>query len=77
MTVTINVNTLNELRFRKGWSVRSLAKAAGIGEVTAQQICNGQRQPSAPTAKKLVDALQVEFDDLFTIEQAADLVASK
>lgn len=70
MSVTVKINHLNELLYRKGLTKRAFAKAAKIGEVTAQQICNGQRNPSAPVAKKIVDALGVEFDDIFTVEKS-------
>ncbi|MOA67998.1 helix-turn-helix protein [compost metagenome] len=56
--------------FHKGWTRRQLAKSAGIGEVTAQQVCNGQRNPSPPVAKKIVDALGVEFEDIFELVPA-------
>ncbi|NHN33566.1 helix-turn-helix transcriptional regulator [Paenibacillus agricola] len=67
MYLKTNVNTLNELLFRKGLTKRSFAQVAGIGQVTALQVCNGQRNPSAPVAKKIVDALQTDFDSLFEI----------
>jgi transcriptional regulator with XRE-family HTH domain len=53
--------------YRKGWTRRQLARAAGIGEVTAQQIYAGKRNPSPPVAKKIVDALDVEFDEIFEL----------
>ncbi|KHL95405.1 hypothetical protein QW71_12915 [Paenibacillus sp. IHB B 3415] len=58
---------LTELMYRRGLTRRQLAKSAGIGEVTAQQVCNGQRNPSPPVAKKIVDALGVEFEDIFEL----------
>jgi transcriptional regulator with XRE-family HTH domain len=66
MVTTVNTIKLNEMIFRKGLTKRAFAKIAGIGQVTALQVCNGQRSPSAPVAKKIVDALGVEFDELFT-----------
>ncbi|WGV58380.1 helix-turn-helix transcriptional regulator [Brevibacillus brevis] len=71
MVVRTRIERLNELLYRKGWTKRAFAKAARIGEVTAQQICNGQRNPSAPVAKKITDALEVEFDEIFAIEKTA------
>ncbi|OKP82844.1 hypothetical protein A3844_23025 [Paenibacillus helianthi] len=67
MKAVIKAEKLTELMFRKGWTRRQLAKSAGIGEVTAQQVCNGQRNPSPPVAKKIVDALGVEFEDIFEL----------
>lgn len=67
MIAQVKTDQLNEMLFRKGWSRRQLAATAGIGGVTAQQVCNGKRNPSAPVAKKIVDALGCEFDDVFQI----------
>lgn len=67
MSATVKLDRLTEIMYRKGLTRRGLARAAGIGEVTAQQICNGQRNPSPPVAKKIVDALDVDFDDIFEI----------
>lgn len=58
-----------ELLIRNGFSKRSFAEAAGIGQVTALQICNGDRNPSPPIAKKIAEALKVQWDDLFVIER--------
>lgn len=46
MKAVVKTERLAELMFRRGWSRRQLAKNAGIGEVTAQQICSGARNPS-------------------------------
>jgi DNA-binding XRE family transcriptional regulator len=66
MNVFFKVNRMNELLFRKGWSRRAFAKKAGIGESTLIQICNGQRSPSAPVVKKIVDTLGCEMDEIMT-----------
>jgi transcriptional regulator with XRE-family HTH domain len=58
-----------ELLIRKGHSKRSFAEAAGIGQVTALQIANGDRNPSPRIAKRITDALEVEFDEIFVIEK--------
>lgn len=68
MKAIVKVDKLAELMFRRGWSRRQLAKTAGIGEVTAQQICSGVRNPSPPVAKKLTDAFGVDFTELFELE---------
>lgn len=67
MSVVTKTDRLNELLYRKGLTKRAFAKVAKIGEVTAQQICAGKRNPSPPVAKKIIDALGVEFDDIFAI----------
>ncbi|MNW54438.1 helix-turn-helix protein [compost metagenome] len=68
MKAVVKTDKLAELMFRRGWSRRQLAKTAGIGEVTAQQICSGTRNPSPPVAKKLTDAFGVDFTELFELE---------
>lgn len=70
MKAKVKIDKLAELMFRKGWTRRDLAKTAGIGEITAQQICNGQRDPTPPVAKKLMDALGVDFTELFELPVA-------
>ncbi|MNO40564.1 helix-turn-helix protein [compost metagenome] len=70
MKAIVKTEKLAELMFRRGWSRRQLAKTAGIGEVTAQQICSGERNPSPPVAKKLTDAFGVDFSELFELETA-------
>jgi DNA-binding XRE family transcriptional regulator len=67
VSVTVNTQKLNEVLYRKGLTRRAFAEKAGIGLATVVQICNGNRRPSAPVAKKIVDALDAEFDDLFQI----------
>ena len=58
---------LREVLIRKGLTATSMAAVAGIGTVTALQVCNGSRSPSPRIAKKIVDSLGVEFDDVFEI----------
>lgn len=58
-----------ELLIRKGFTKRALATAAGIGQPTLVQISNGIRRPSPTTAKRILDTLGVEFDDIFVIEK--------
>lgn len=65
---------LAELMYRKGWTRRQLAKKAQIGEVTMQQVYNGKRNPSAPVAKKIADALGVDVVDLFNLTPRKDEV---
>ncbi|TKI54528.1 helix-turn-helix transcriptional regulator [Brevibacillus antibioticus] len=60
-----------ELLIRKGHSKRSFAEAANIGQVTALQIANGDRNPSPRIAKRITEALEVEFDEIFVIEKPA------
>ncbi|WP_238652338.1 helix-turn-helix transcriptional regulator [Paenibacillus piscarius] len=56
-----------EMLIRKGLSKKAFAEAAEIGQVTALQICNGDRKPSPRIAKRICDTLEVKFDDIFEI----------
>lgn len=68
MKITTRTDDLRVLMMRKGLTKRLLAKSAGIGHTTTIQVCNGTRNPSPPIAKKIIDVLEVEFDEIFTIE---------
>lgn len=68
MRITLkNSLEFEELLIRKGFSKKAFAEAAGIGQVTALQICNGDRSPSPRIAKRICDTLDVEFDEIFDI----------
>lgn len=67
MKIHPKIEVINELLIRKGLTKRGLAIVANIGPATAIQICNGNRRPSPPVAKKIVDALDVDFDEIFSI----------
>ena len=66
-----NLVLLGETMIRKGFSKRGLAEEIKMAESTVIQICNGTRYPSPKTAKKICDALQVEFDEIFEIIRPA------
>jgi DNA-binding XRE family transcriptional regulator len=65
-----NAADFEEQLIRNGYSKRSFAEAAGIGQVTVLQIVNGDRRPSPRIAKRICEALEVEFDDIFVIERS-------
>ncbi|PQP89679.1 helix-turn-helix transcriptional regulator [Paenibacillus sp. AR247] len=56
-----------KMLIRRGFSKKAFAEAANIGQVTALQISNGDRNPSPRIAKRICDTLEVEFDDIFEI----------
>lgn len=60
--------SFRELLIKKGFSLRSFAKLADIGEATLTQILNGKRFPSPKTAFKITTALKVNFDDVFAFK---------
>lgn len=67
METRINSIRLKEELYRRGETNKDFCKRAGIGIITLQGICNRKRTPSAPVAKKIMDALGLDFSDLFEI----------
>ncbi|MGI2295110.1 helix-turn-helix transcriptional regulator [Paenibacillus sp. GXUN7292] len=63
---------LNELIIRKGLTRRGLAQVANIGTSTVLHICGGSRNPGPAVAKKIVDTLGVDFDEIFEIVSAEE-----
>lgn len=59
------MDALRELRRRKGWNQRELAKHAGVGQDTISGIEAGRHEPRPSTLKKLADALGVEIPELY------------
>lgn len=60
--------SLKRILLQKGYSQRSFAAATEISSPYFNQIINGDRSPSGKVAKKIVDVLEMEFDDIFFIE---------
>lgn len=65
-----DASEFNKLLIIKGFSQRALGRAIGITEAFANQIATGNRNPGPETAKKIVELLQVNFDDIFFIDDA-------
>lgn len=61
---------LKKLLLQKGYSQRSFAEAIEISPPYFNQIINGERHPSGKVAKKIVDVLKMDFDDIFFINDA-------
>ncbi len=56
---------LRHWREQRGYSVRGLAKRAGVGYVTIVRIENGHVSPTVDMLEKLAKALRVHITDLF------------
>lgn len=57
---------MQELRWKKGWSTKRLAKESGVSLATICRIENGKiNNPTIEVAFKLADALDVPVNDLF------------
>lgn len=59
---------LNEFIMRKGFTRRGFGQAVGLSHSTVVQILNGNRNPSPPTAKKIADFLEADYDEIFFID---------
>lgn len=56
---------LRHWREQRGYSVRGLAKRAGVGYVTIVRIENGHMSPTVAMLEKLAKALTVHVTELF------------
>jgi len=65
-----DIALLNEMILKKGFTQRSFGREIGISEPYAHQILNGKRNPGPRIAKSITEALEVEFDTIFFIENA-------
>ncbi len=59
------MDTVKEIRRRKGWSQKDLAEESGVGQDTISGIESGRHEPRPSTLRKLADALDVEVADFF------------
>ena len=60
---------LRHWRERRGYSVRGLAKAAGVGYVSIVRIENGHMSPTVAMLEKLAEALGISVRDFFPVER--------
>ena len=56
---------LREWRQRRGYSVRELAKRAGVGFMTISRIENGHMSPTVAMLEKLARALDITVREFF------------
>jgi transcriptional regulator with XRE-family HTH domain len=56
---------LRHWRDQRGYSVRELAKRAGIGYVTVSRIENGHMSPTVMMLEKLAKALKIHITEFF------------
>ena len=57
---------------KAGFTGKSFAEKAGISQSYIVQILAGRKNVSPPTAKKICDALQCSFDDIFVLKFNCD-----
>jgi transcriptional regulator with XRE-family HTH domain len=65
-----NPNELKKILLQKGYSQRSFAELTEISPPYFNQIINEERFPSGKVAKKIVDQLEMNFEDIFFIDDA-------
>ncbi|MFZ3580322.1 helix-turn-helix transcriptional regulator [Virgibacillus sp. DJP39] len=58
-----------EKLIKLGYSKRKFAVKVNISETALLQIINGKQFPRPQTAKKICEGLDVNFDDVFTINE--------
>ena len=63
---------LRELRVRKLYSIRGLAKAAGVSDRTVWVTEAGQSRPSLATIRKLSQVLEVDPMEVDEFKEAMD-----
>ncbi len=56
--------TLRELRLRRLWSQRELARRAGVAEWTVIAAESGRRVPRLLTMRKIAEALDVDWAEV-------------
>ena len=56
-------------RERRGYSVRELARRAGVGYVSIVRIENGHMSPTVAMLEKLAGALGIRVRDFFPVEE--------
>jgi len=62
---------LKEWRSRRGYSLRGLAKRAGVSYVTIVRIEAGRISPTVAMLEKLARALRIAVRDFFPIDRRA------
>lgn len=69
------METLRELRRRRGLSQKDLAKKSGIGQDSISGIESGRHEARPSTLRRLAEALGVEVEDLFRESEAPKAIA--
>lgn len=59
---------LRHWRDRRGYSVRELARRAGVGYVTIVRIENGHLSPTVAMLEKLARGLHISLRDFFPVD---------
>lgn len=69
MKIILKENNLEVLRIKKGFSRYYLSQKAGLSKLAISRIENKKVNPTPMSAKKICDALEVSFDEIFLIAE--------
>ena len=67
--ITAKLPDLKNIMIRRGLTGAGLARISGISQAHVVYIIQGKRNILPPTAKKICDALNCAFDDVFEIQE--------
>ena len=67
MIIRPKCEAIVKARIVKGLSQRGLARESGLGNSYISQIERGLRNPGPKAARKIADALERPFDELFEL----------
>ncbi|HYE81661.1 MAG TPA: helix-turn-helix transcriptional regulator [Clostridia bacterium] len=67
MTIKIDSKKMKIERIKKGMSIAALSQASGLSVSSVWKIENEFTAPTPSSAKKICQALNVDFDQLFMI----------
>lgn len=62
-----DIQGFNILLIKKGFNKSSFAKETQVSKSSITNISNGTRHPSPLIAKRITDALDIDFDEIFHI----------
>ncbi|NFK78952.1 helix-turn-helix transcriptional regulator [Clostridium botulinum] len=63
------MNKLKKILKHKNISTYKLAKLANIGQATAHELVNDNREPRISTAKKIANVLDCSIEEIFFKEE--------
>lgn len=67
MKIICNSKELETIRIKKGYSRHSLSIKSGLSKLAVSRIEKGEVNPTPKSAKKICDALEVDFDEIFSV----------
>ncbi len=72
MPGTTVTNLISKMLYDRGWTDGELARRTGLSRPRINRLKNRRAQPSVREALLLSDALGVEVEQLFSLEQASE-----